>query len=168
MNDYLIEFSDIENYTLKEFLDHIDNINGLSLKELKVSDLSYYNKKPIWPGEGVYLFREGKEILYVGKVSSMSFTERIAKHLDLRPFAWFNRLLKIICQKKFNKEISKENLIETSKYAFDNLNLILINFKKRDKINSIEKLLRASTNTLNKFKTVRVKNNDLIINNYKS
>lgn len=88
INDqYLIQYRDIENATIQNLLDKLDLIEGKALNELKVQDLSYHNGIPIWPGQGVYLFRKGKRVLYVGKVSSMSFTERIAKHYDFRSFA---------------------------------------------------------------------------------
>lgn len=166
MYNYLLQYSDLENLTLREFKDRIEKLKGVNLKDLRISDLTFYNGNPILPSEGVYIFREGKSFVYVGKVTSMSFTERIPKHFDTRTFAWFNRLLKIICEKKTEKEITNENLVEASKFTFDNLNLILINFKKRERINPIEKLLRASTNTLNKFKTLRITDNNLIIKNY--
>ena len=166
MDNYLLQYSDLENLTLREFKDKVEKLQGINLKDLKISDLTFYNGNPILPSEGVYIFREGTNFVYVGKVTSMSFTERIPKHFDTRTFAWFNRLLKIICEKKNEKEITDENLIEASKFAFKNLNLILINFTKRERINSIEKLLRASTNTLNRFKTLGITDNNLIIKNY--
>jgi len=157
MDNYLLNYEKLSQLTINEFLKKIEATEGKVLRELKVSDLTYYNNAPIIPAEGVYIFREDKKIIYVGKVTSMSFTERIPKHFDTRHKAWFNRLLKIICEKHpdYKSPITDENLRTASKYAFENLNLVLINFENRDRINSIEKLIRATTNTLNKFKTLR-------------
>jgi hypothetical protein len=167
MNDnYLIEFDEIKELTIKELLDRIKKTKGKALNELKVKDLSYHNGNLITPGEGVYIFREKTEIVLVGKVSSMSFTERISKHFDYRPYAWFNRLLFLLCERHLKLEKSEQNFKLASKYAFDNLNIVLINFKSREKINRIERLLRSCTNTLNKFKHLKERNVEKIVNEY--
>lgn len=166
MDDYLIEFEEIESYSVSAFIDRIKRTKGKKLSDLKVRDLTYHNEEPIWPGEGVYIFRENEEILLVGKVSSMSFTERIPKHFDVRPFAWFNRLLYLTCVRHLKLEKNEKNFITASKYAFENLNLVLINFKKREKINRIERLLRSSTNTLNKFKKLKELKFDKLLDEY--
>ena len=166
MDDYLIEFEEIERASISEFIDRIKSAKGKKLSDLKVRDLTYHNEEPILPGEGVYIFREGEEILLVGKVSSMSFTERIPKHFDFRTSAWFNRLLYITCLRHLKLEKNEENYITASKYAFENLNIVLINFKSREKINRIERLLRSSTNTLNKFKKLKELKLDKLLNEY--
>lgn len=165
-DNYLLEFDELKNSTISNFIDSIEKTNGKKLSELKVKDLNYHNHKLILPGEGVYVFREKKKILLVGKVSSMSFTERIPKHLDYRPNAWFNRLLFLICERLLEVEPIEENYKIVSKYAFENLNLVLINFKSREKINRTERLSRASTNTLNKFKHLKEHNLNKILNEY--
>ena len=110
--------------------------------------------------------RENEEILLVGKVSSMSFTERISKHFDYRPYAWFNRLLFLICERLLKLERTEENYKIASKYAFENLNIVLVNFKNKEKINRTERLLRSCTNTLNKFKNLKEKNLNKIVIEY--
>ena len=134
-DDYLIEFDEIKNSTISNFIEKIKTTKGKKLSDLKVMDLSYHNGKLICPGEGVYIFRENEEILLVGKVSSMSFTERISKHFDYRPYAWFNRLLFLICERLLKLERTEENYKIASKYAFENLNIVLVNFKNKEKIN---------------------------------
>lgn len=159
MDDYLIEYEDYKNLPVKNLLDAISLSRGQLLQDLKVRDLTYHNSLAIFPGQGVYIFRENKDAVYVGKVSSMSFTERIAKHFDFRNFAWMNGLIKAICSKKMALDINDDNLKLSSEYAFDNLNLVLINFTERSKINRTERLLRSCMSPLNKFKYL--KENDL-------
>lgn len=166
-DDYLIEYTNIENKSIQNFIDLLNNTKGKKLKDLKVQDLSYHNGQPIWPGEGVYLFRNDKRVMYVGKASSMSFTERIAKHFDFRSFAWMNRLLKLISERELkHKKQNHDNLKIASKYAFENLNIVLLNFEKRERINRTERLLRSCTEPLNKFKYLTERNLEKIINKY--
>ena len=79
MDDYLINYNEVSNISIEKLLEKIKSRKGKPLEELKVKDLSYYNSNAIYPGLGVYIFRNGEQIKLVGKVSSMSFTERIAK-----------------------------------------------------------------------------------------
>lgn len=151
MASHFIEFEDFKNYTVQQFIAHLDQLEGIKLSELKVKDLSYSNGNIVTPGEGVYLFRQGAKVVLVGKNSSNSFTERISKHFDVRTFAWFNRLLQLVSWKLLDIH-NPDFYLKASNYCFDNLNLILINFQKRDKINRMEWLLRATTNPLNQFK----------------
>ena len=165
-DNYLIEYESIKHLSIKEFLQHLESVKGKNLNELKVSDLSYHNLTPIWPGEGVYLFRNNKNITYVGKVSSMSFTERIPKHFDIRHFAWFNRLLELICVMELKHKWNNAGAKKASKYAFENLNLILINFSNRQRINRTERLIRSCSGALNRFKSLQENNLNKTIDNY--
>ncbi|MEQ9307282.1 MAG: hypothetical protein RJQ14_25435 [Marinoscillum sp.] len=156
MKGHYVEFEEFEDCTLNIFLKHLEHLEGIELSDLKVSDLSMSNGKIVTPGEGVYLFRRGTEVLYVGKVSSMSFTERIGKHFDVRRYAWFNRFLKLIAEKVDEVDCKEdEYLIKALEYALKHCNLILINFKERKRINKFETVLRRTTNPLNKFKHER-------------
>ena len=58
------------------------------------------------------------------------------------------------------------NLKIASKYAFENLNIVLINFSNRDRINRTERLLRSCTQPLNKFKKLTQKNLEKIVKEY--
>jgi hypothetical protein len=166
-DNYLLEYEEIKDLSIRSFLELLDKTEGKQLSELKVRDLSYHNDQHIWPGSGVYLFRDQKRVIYVGKVSAMSFTERIAKHFDYRPAAWMNRLLKLISEKEFKHERhTSVNLKIASKYAFENLNLVLINFEDRSRINRTERLFRSCTQPLNKFKNLTEKNLEKIIGEY--
>jgi hypothetical protein len=177
-DDYLINYQTVKELNLESFIRTIKSKKGKKLSELKVKDLTYHNGEIIYPGEGVYIFRDIKndnKIILVGKVTSMSFTERISKHFDIRKNAWFNRLLKIVWENENpnidTDYIKDENLIEISKSVFSRMDIVLINFiyehdKSRKKIYKIEKLLRASTETLNKFKTIRIDDFGIIIDKY--
>jgi len=165
-DDYLLEYDNIKDLSIKILLETLSDTNGKKLNDLKVRDLTYHNKNKIFPGEGVYIFREDISAIYVGKVSSMSFTERIAKHFDLREVSWFNRLLKLLCERELKIPVNNENLKTASEYAFQKLNLVLINFKNRDRINRTERLLRSCMEPLNKFKYLEEKNLGKIVSEY--
>jgi hypothetical protein len=165
-DNYLLEFEDFRHRPIKHLIETLEITTGKNLSELKVRDLTYHNSQPIWPAEGVYLFRENKDVILVGKVSSQSFTERIAKHFDIRHFAWFNRLLELICIKILKVEWNDDNAVKASEYAFEKLNIVLINFTDRDRINRTERLFRACMQPLNKFKTIKEKDLDQILDKY--
>ena len=88
MKNYIIEFENYEDFTLGDFIEVIRKTEGIPLNELKVKDLTYYNDEFIEGGCGVYIFKEKEDIILVGKAEIVSFTERIAKHFDLRTNAW--------------------------------------------------------------------------------
>jgi len=156
MANYLIEFDEYLHFTIEQFINVIENIEGIKLSELKVKDLTYYNEQIIDPGHGIYIFKTSENILLVGKAETTSFTERIPKHFDVRPLAWFNRLLFITCREYFKDSLEKENFLKSSKYVFENASLILINMKEdRKKIVRLENILRGTTRTLNKYKKLR-------------
>jgi hypothetical protein len=165
-DDYLIQFDEVKTGTIDKLLKTIQSKDGKLLNELKVKDLSYHNSDPIFPGTGIYIFREGEKVVYVGKNSSMSFTERLAKHFDLRHGAWFNRLLELVCTKILQLDWNDQNALAASKYAFENLNIVLINFKDRSRVDRIERLLRSCAEPLNKFKSLRENNLEKIVDTY--
>ncbi len=168
-NTYLIEYKDIKNLSIENALKKIEQTKGLALSQMRLQNLNYCNGKHIYPGHGVYLFRKGTDIVYVGKVRNMSFIERIPKHFDLRHRGWFNRLLKIICEKELNisHRDSDDNLKIANQYAFENLNLVLIHFHENTKVDGIERLLRSCTNALNCFKTLKYRRLDQKLEDYK-
>ena len=110
MKNYIIEFENYEDFTLSDFIDVIKKTDGIPLNELKVKDLTYCNDEFIEGGCGVYIFKEKEDIILVGKAETVSFTERIAKHFDLRTNAWFNRLLYTISMKKLGFDKKDENV----------------------------------------------------------
>lgn len=157
MDDYLLEFEEFKNFTVEEFINVIKNRHGKSLDELKVKDLTYFNGELINPGHGIYIFKEKEQIILVGKARKVSFTERISQHLDIRPNAWFNRLMYVKSKKElgdnFKNTIDKtESFKEASKYAFEHYNLVLINMINPDQIDLFESILRGTAEPLNQFK----------------
>jgi hypothetical protein len=165
-DDYLIQFDDIKSGTIGNLLETIREREGKPLNDLKVKDLTYHNSKPIFPGTGIYIFREGEKVVYVGKNSSMSFTERLAKHFDLRKGAWFNRLLELVCTRILQLDWNDQNALMASKYAFDKLNVVLINFQDRKRVDRIERLLRSCAEPINKFKSLKERNLEKIVDAY--
>ncbi len=102
-------------------------MSGIPLKSMTHSHYLFHDSKPIFPGNGVYIFKINNKIVYIGKSGSRSFIERIPCHLDFREWAWMNSLLKAYCNN--NKlEINEPNLIEASEEMIKAVNLILINF----------------------------------------
>lgn len=166
MRGHFIEYENLESRSIRDVLKTINGIDGIKLSDLRVKDLSYQNGQVVIPGQGVYLFREGKKVVYVGKVSSNSFTERIAKHFDVRNGAWFNRLLQLINWYSLPQQLDCEYYIDASKYAFQHLNLVMINFKSRERINRTESLMRACYRPLNKFKRERHIDLDTLLKEY--
>lgn len=159
MKNYLIDFSTIENLSIQEAFRFVNEIQGIDIREMKVQDLSCYNGEFIYPGNGVYLFREGTTIRYVGKAESMSFIERIPKHFDIRKFAWFNRLLELTAENQWRipeEELNDEAMMLASTWAFENLNLVLIHFTSRDRIARTERMFRTSETAWNRFRKVRI------------
>lgn len=141
---YLITYND--NKTIDEFVDEINSIEGLPIKDLKVMDLVYYKGEPIRSGIGVYIFKSKEKCYYVGNCVARCFAERIPAHFDLRKVGWFNSLLKhIIRGELIEKQITNESLHQAAKFAFENISLVLINFEyiedyplQKFKINNLE------------------------------
>lgn len=170
MDDYLIEFEEVIDISINNFLVKIKETKGKRLDELLVKDLSFHNGNLIYHGTGVYIFREKQEIKVIGKASSMSFTERIPKHFDARPFAWFNRLLALIHEREWSILESPENFEMESLHAFNNYNIVLVHIKPehKDHIPKVERLLRSTTNALNQFKGLKEDNRQKIVREYVS
>jgi ribosomal protein L24E len=156
---YLLHYNHLKDHDLAHLLNQVEVVEGIELSDLKVKDLISHQNETIFPGHGLYFFRKGKRIIYIGKCSSMSFIERIPSHFDIRVNAYKNSLLRCICQKKFEKEVNEANLLEAARYCVKEYNLVLINFVETDRINKLEGLLRHSCSPLNK--PASLKNYDL-------
>ena len=169
MENYLLQFDEIKNLTASELIGLLNSKKGVPLKDLRLYDLSHFKGQNIYPGIGVYVFKDANEPIYVGKCLSSSFIERIPKHFDSRKVAWFHRLLELITLKKLDlKIISDDSLLKASDYAFENTSLILINFSidQKASIKSLEKLLRIILKPLNKFKNKKLKDYNMIVSEY--
>ena len=82
--DWLVNFQDISLLNLSTIKNDILKSNKIKLSDLKLIDLIYFKNKPILSGNGVYMFFDMNNCIYVGKCSSRSFIERIPDHLDMR------------------------------------------------------------------------------------
>lgn len=87
---YDITLNLVPSDNIPDLVRKIENIGGVSIGELKITDL-------VLPAEsctGIYFFLdENEQVVYVGKISSRSFLDRIAGHLDLRKSAFMNTIL---------------------------------------------------------------------------
>ncbi|MFB9079424.1 hypothetical protein ACFFLS_06020 [Flavobacterium procerum] len=148
--EYLINYN---NETTEQLVDMVHKMDGLPLKEMKIKDLVYHNGKPIYTGNGVYIFKSPVRYYYVGNCVARNFVERIPAHFDIRKSGWFNSLLKAIIkdEKKVKIEITDLLLESAASFAFENLNLILINFNEynRTEINNLENILGKTLKPLN-------------------
>ena len=166
-----IEFNLNKQKNLQDFKAAIKQLDGLPVKKINIYSLTYdHHSNPIHEGCGVYLFRREKEIYYVGKCSKMSFVERIPKHFDTRPKAWFNHLLKRLAVSHGKKnDFNRHDLESALKVAMHEFNLVLINFRKdknghydHKEIDRLESLLRRSTECINQIKTNRYLGDDKV------
>ncbi|MCW2119971.1 hypothetical protein [Flavobacterium sp. 7A] len=140
------------------------------MSDIKIKDLVFnrVDGKPIRTGCGVYIFKNSERTYYIGNCVARNFIERIPAHFDIRHVGWFNSLLKAIIKNKnilikdmISSEINYE-LENSAQFAFDNLNLILMNFPtySKDQINNLEKLLAEKLIPINK-RFRRLKNNTI-------
>lgn len=152
--DYLIQYDDIKKLSLGGLLNFLKQKKGLPLREVSIDRLTSFNEEYIFPGTGVYIFRDKEKLVYVGKASSMSFIERVPKHFDPRTYAWMNRLLELVSKKVLN-EVSQKDYKQALGYVLENYNLLLIhiNDENKSKINILEDKLRGTKEPLNRFKT---------------
>ena len=185
-DDYLINYNKVKIWKIKDAKSKLNEIEGLPLSDCTIKKLIFYNGEPILTGNGVYIFKNDKKYLYVGKCSSNCFVGRIPPHFDIRNTGWFNNFLKKDINN--NREIKikhwykkKEQLYNKcyidllSPQAINSLKkykVILINFEPNfsnkentsqkqeriDKIGKLEYILRIVLEPLNKFKTIKKEN----------
>lgn len=161
-NKLFLEFNEYKDKSVGEFIDILkEETLGIPLDELRIKDLTYSpNEGEIKTTHGVYIFKDKhkKEIILVGKARTVSFTERIGGHFDLRPNAWFNRLLFVIAREEgLDRETASEDTKcdfyrKAWKYVFENCSLILVNMEPNELIDKFETVLRSTAQPLNKFK----------------
>lgn len=168
--DYLLNAKDISGLTVRELYDRLKSFNGIRVKDIKLSDLIFFEDEPIYSGNGVYVFKYQHEFIYVGSCVARNFIERIPAHFDLRHTGWFNSLLVSVCKRDLLPK-KNEHLTSAAKAIFDKASLVLINFdfhKKDHKLNVtsiklLERILRSALTPYNKTK-VRVNLDERISN----
>jgi len=169
---YYYELEDILNYDEKSIRNWLELAEGKKLSELTVKDLVFYNDTPIRTGNGVYIFKENNIPLYVGNCVARNFVERIPAHFDIRHNGWFNSLLVNLINRSLPKKIKEnktdENLTQVAKDAFENLDLILINFPNYDRlaIKRLEVYLRITLKPLNGYKHKKLKGENITVREY--
>ena len=168
---YYFEVEEILDFNSKTICEWLKSVSGIKVSDIKVKDLVFHNGIPIRSGNGVYIFKERDQPIYVGNCVARNFVERIPSHFDLRHNAWFNSLLVTLIRKEYNRKSkddkTDENLSKAANYAFENLELVLINFPKNDKlaINKLEDFLIKALHPFNgKFKELNQEN--IIIKDY--
>ena len=163
MENYIINYN---GQQLDAIVREINLLQGLPLSDLKIKDLVFnrVDGLPIRSGCGVYIFKNSERTYYVGNCVARNFVERVPAHFDIRHVGWFNSLLKAIIKKDniLLKHLSSSEInlkLETSaQFAFENLNLILINFPtyNKDQINNLENLLGKELKSVNtRFKKLK-------------
>lgn len=154
-NDYLLDIADLKNLTLAEVVEKLKATSGIAMNDCTIADLVFFKEVPIYSGNGVYLFKENEDFIYVGNCVARNFVERIPAHFDVRSEGWFNSLLQNVIKKKYNsQEKTNELLVEAAKYALKNYRLILINYAdyQKDSICKLETTLRIVLKPYNTFK----------------
>jgi len=151
---YVLQYSEICDSTLGDFISLIKQPDlGKPLNELLLRDLiiNSVTNELIYPGNGVYFFSDKTKLIYVGKASSKSFTERIGGHFDPRSRAWFNSLIK---HKNFPNQKDDTVLEEQARYAYSTFRITLVNFDDvyAGLISKFEGLMRKSLNVINQTK----------------
>lgn len=171
---YLISIDEILDFNHEKLNNWFSEVKGIKISNLKVKDLVFYNDEPILTGNGVYIFKEKNNAIYVGNCVARNFVERIPAHFDIRHNGWFNSLLVNLIKRKYNSDKNRkeyktdENLIEAAEFAFNNLELVLINFPEYNKlaINRLEVFFKIVLNPINGFKHKTLQNVDINIRDY--
>lgn len=156
-NDYLLNVNDLKDLTITQVTNKLKATSGIKLKNCTIADLVFFEETPIYSGNGVYIFKENEDFIYVGNCVARNFIERIPAHFDVRAGGWFNSLLVNIIKKKYNRQDKTDELLVTAaKHAFENYSLILINYANTDylkeSIDKLETTLRIVLKPYNTFK----------------
>src|SRR5690606_6695075 len=109
---------------------------------------------------------------YVGNCVARNFVERIPAHFDVRHSGWFNSLLVTLIRRTYNRKFKEDktdaNLSQSAELAFENLDLVLINFSQYDKsaMNRLEDYLKICLKPLNGFKHKKLNQNEITVRDY--
>jgi hypothetical protein len=100
----------VNNTLVDSIIKHLESDDSVVLKDFNFLD---YTKGITFNDElrenGMYIFRFSDGKYYVGKASSCTMLERIAKHIDGRNWGGFNAVLKGLGQKEVNQDYHIKN-----------------------------------------------------------
>lgn len=139
----------IDNTLVDSIINHLESEKSVALKDFNFLE---YTKGITFENEqcenGMYIFRFSDGKYYVGKASSCTLLERIAKHMDGRRWGGFNAVLKELGYNDKNIDYHIENQRE-----FLNAKVVLLPvswnlFLKEGKDPKIEKPLHKLENDL--------------------
>ncbi|TAE17195.1 MAG: hypothetical protein EAZ95_06835 [Bacteroidetes bacterium] len=154
-NGYLLNVNDLKNLTISQVIVKLKKLSGIRLQNCTLADLVFFEGNPIYSGNGVYIFKENEDIIYVGNCVSRSFVERIPSHFDIRSGGWFNSLLLNIISQEGKEKKTDELLAKAAKKALESYSLILINYEdySKESIDKLETVLRIVLKPYNTFKS---------------
>jgi len=121
--DGVIDYSEIENKTLREVIGIIGKSKRLELKDVKFLD-SIPSPKSFLYYTGVYIFYRNDECLSVNRPVNNNVRQQLPLGFDDKFLSWVNILIK-----KINKEL-KLTLFESCDIVLPEISLILMNFPK--------------------------------------
>ncbi len=147
-----IPFTRDKEINFNSLLEAVEKTCGKKMKEVLLSDFILNEPEGYELNHGVYIFKDGPNIKYIGKASSRPFIERIPAHLDTRANGWMNNMLKIIWE-----DTSRSDYLRESLFVIENYELLLVFFSKeedhlKEKISEVEKFLINNLSCLNKKK----------------
>ena len=100
----------VNNTLVDSIINHLESDDSVVLKDFNFLD---YTRGITFNDElrenGMYIFRFTDGKYYVGKASSCTMLERIAKHIDGRNWGGFNAILKGLGQKEVNLDYHIKN-----------------------------------------------------------
>jgi len=92
----IVAFESIQYLTVEQACDAIRNQDKKRVDDLRVLDLIMQKDEALPFVHGLYMFFEsdGKSCLYVGRVMSPQFIERVPAHFAISEASWSNQFLK--------------------------------------------------------------------------
>lgn len=141
--------NNVDNTLIDRIINHLESDLSIALKDFNFLDYT----KGITSGNqlhenGMYIFRFTDGKYYVGKASSCTLLERIAKHIDGRRWGGFNSVLKELGYNDKKQDYHIENQKEFLKARVVLLPVSWNLFLKEGKDPKIEKPLHKLENDL--------------------
>jgi hypothetical protein len=141
----------VDNTLVESIINHLESDSSIALKDFNFLD---YTEGITFGKElhenGMYIFRFTDGRYYVGKASSCTMLERIAKHIDGRRWGGFNAVLKGLGHKEVNNDYFINN-----QQAFLQARVVLLAVSKE--------VLIKNSNSPNSEKPLHKLESDLIL-----